>query len=66
MKTRTFEVPVDQMLDFAGILEEHNLNNTIQGPNDDDEIVVEVYYEPDDRDGVFELFELLDPEDDDD
>ncbi len=65
MKTRTFEVPVDQMVDFAGILDEHNLNNTIQGTNDDDEIVVEVYYEPDDRDGVFELFELLDPEDDD-
>jgi len=66
MKTRTFEVPVDQMIDFAGIIDEHNLNNTIQGANDDDEIVIEVYYEPDDRDGVFELFELLDPEDEDD
>lgn len=66
MKTRTFEVPVDQMLDFAGILDENNLNNSIQGTNDDDEIVIEVYYEPDDRDGVFELFELLDPEDEDD
>ena len=54
------------MIDFAGILDEHNLNNTIQGANDDDEIVIEVHYEPDDRDGVFELIELLDPEDDDD
>ena len=66
MKTRTFEVPVDQMLDFAGILDENNLNNSIQGTNDDDEIVIEVYYEPDDRDGVFELLELLYPEDEDD
>jgi hypothetical protein len=40
MKTRTFEVPVDQMIDFAGILDEHGLNNTIQGTNDDAEIVV--------------------------
>ena len=57
---------MDQMLDFAGILDENNLNNSIQGTNDDDEIVIEVYYEPDDRDGVFELLELLYPEDEDD
>jgi len=36
MKTRTFEVPVESMVDFAVIIEENSLNNTIQGTNDDD------------------------------
>lgn len=65
MKTRTFEVPVDMMVEFAGIIEENDLDNTIKGTNEDDEIIVEVNYEPDERLSVFELMELLDPDDDD-
>jgi len=64
MKTRTFKVPAELMVDFAGIIEENGLDNTIQGTNEDDDIVVEIHYEPHGRDAVFELIELLDPEDD--
>jgi len=65
MKTRTFEVPVDIMVEFVEILEENSLDNTIQGTNEDDEIIIDVNYESDERQAVFELMELLDPEDED-
>ena len=66
MKTRTFEVPADSMTEFAEIIGNNELDNDIQGINDDNEIIVDVYYEPDDRLAVFELTELLDPDGDDD
>jgi hypothetical protein len=66
MKTRTFEVPTEQMPEFAEIIGNNELDNDIQGINDDNEIIVDVYYEPDDRLAVFELTELLDPDGDDD
>jgi hypothetical protein len=66
MKTRTFEVPAEQMSEFAEIIGNNELDNDIQGINDDNEIIVDVYYEPEERLSVFELTELLDPEDDDD
>jgi len=66
MKTRTFEVPAEQMPEFAKIIGDHELDNDIQGINDDNEIIIDVFYEPEERLAVFELTELLDPEDDDD
>ena len=60
MRTKTFAVPADSMPEFAGIIEEHELENSITGVNDDDEILVQVSYEKDERSGVFELMELLD------
>jgi len=65
MKTRTFEVPADSMTEFAEIIGNNDLDNTIQGINDDEEIIVDVHYEADERQAVFELMELLDPDDDD-
>ena len=65
MKTRSFEVPADMMPEFAEILGEHELDNTIQGINDDNEILIDVDYDPDDRDAVMELMLLLDPDDED-
>jgi hypothetical protein len=65
MKTRTFEVPAEQMPEFAEIIGDHELDNDIQGINDDNEIIIDVFYEPEERLAVFELTELLDPEDDD-
>jgi len=65
MKTRTFEVPADSMTEFAEIIGNNDLNNTIQGINDDEEIIVDVHYEADERQAVFELMELLDPDDED-
>ncbi len=65
MKTRTFEVPAEQMSEFAEIIGNHELDNDIQGVNDDNEIIVDVHYEPGERLAVFELMELLDPEEED-
>jgi len=65
MKTRTFEVHADSMTEFAEIIGNNELDNTIQGINDDEEIIIDIHYEPTDREAVFELMELLDPEDDD-
>jgi hypothetical protein len=53
------------MVEFVEILEENSLDNTIQGTNEDDEIIIDVNYESDERQAVFELMELLDPEDED-
>ncbi|MBI5541233.1 MAG: hypothetical protein HY951_14300 [Bacteroidia bacterium] len=66
MKTRTFEVPAEQMPEFAEIIGNHELDNDIQGINDDNEIIVDVYYETGERLAVFELTELLDPDDEED
>ncbi|MEI6579772.1 MAG: hypothetical protein WCN92_09970 [Eubacteriales bacterium] len=66
MKTRTFEVPAEQMPEFAEIIGNHELDNDIQGINDDNEIIVDVYYEQKERLAVFELMELLDPAEDPD
>jgi hypothetical protein len=63
MKTRTFNVPVDSMVEFAEILENNSLQNTITGITGDEEIIVDVSYEKDEREAVFELMELLDPDD---
>jgi uncharacterized protein with von Willebrand factor type A (vWA) domain len=65
MKTRSFEVPTDMMPEFAEILQENELNNTIQGINDENDIMIDVDYEPDERDAVMELMLLLDPDDED-
>jgi hypothetical protein len=65
MKTRTFEVPADSMVEFAELLDESNLSNTIHGTNEDDEIIIDVHYESGERQAVFKIMELLGPEDDD-
>jgi len=65
MKTRTFEVPAEQMSEFAEIIGNHELDNDIKGINDDNDIIVDVYYEADERLAVFELMELLDPKEED-
>ena len=53
------------MAEFAGIIGEHELTNAIQGVNDDDEIIVDVRYDLRDRKAIFELIELLDPDEED-
>lgn len=63
MKNRTFEIPVDSMEEFAEIIGDNELNNTIKGVNEDGDIIVDVHYEPKERAAVFEIFELLDPND---
>ena len=45
------------MFEFAGQLTDLELSNEIIGTTDDDEIVVEVSYEPEERSSVFDLTE---------
>lgn len=59
MKTKTFTVPVEQMVEFASIISEHDLTARIIEP-DDDSIIVEVDYDATDKSAVFEIIELLD------
>jgi hypothetical protein len=66
MKNMEFNVPVESMVDFTNIIEEHELANSIQGVNEDEEIIVKVGYEPDEREVIMDIIELLETEDDDD
>lgn len=59
-------VPADSMIEFARIIEENELNNTITGLTDDEDILVEVEYDNDERQAVYELIELTAAEDMDD
>ena len=56
MKIKTFEIPTDNMIEFADLLIENELSNEITGTNDDC-IIIEVQYEPDEREAVFNLTE---------
>jgi len=70
MKKRTFEIPADSMADFAEVLAESNLENEICGKNENDDIIVKVYYDAEDKEQIFELVEWyeenIDSEDEDD
>lgn len=59
MKTKEINVPVIIIVEFAGLLAEHNLTNEIVGLTDDGEIIIEVQYEKEERQAVFELLELV-------
>jgi hypothetical protein len=56
MKIKTFEIPADHMIEFSDLLVENELSNEITGTNDD-AIIIEVQYEPDEREAVFNLTE---------
>ena len=49
MKKRTFEIPADSMADFAEVLAESNLENEICGKNENDDVIVKVYYDAKDK-----------------
>jgi hypothetical protein len=65
MRKMTLNVPTESIVEFARIIEEHELDNTIVGLTEDEEIIVEIQYENNERQGVFELIELTEGEDDD-
>lgn len=67
MRTKSFEIPADCMPDFAEVLADSELGNEICGKNDNDEIIIKVHYEPDDRERVLEIMEWVEDniEDDD-
>ena len=58
MKTE-FNVPENSIIEFAEILAENELTNEILGTTDDNELIVEVYFEKSEIDFVEELEELI-------
>ena len=73
MRSRTFEVPVDLMVEFAEIIDQHELDNVIEGATEDRDIEISVDYEPSQKHIINKLHELIDEfnenndeEDDDD
>ena len=59
MKTKKFEIPSDLMPEFAEALSESGLENEISG-REDDNIIVNVNYEPEERPQLYELLEWYD------
>jgi hypothetical protein len=57
MKKSTFNVAIDSMLEFCGVLESNELSNEIVGVTDD-EILIEVSYDSSERAAIFELIEI--------
>ena len=64
MRSRTFEVPIDIMGEFARILDDRELTNEINGVLDNGDIIVNIDYEPDEKDAIDELHELVDQHND--
>lgn len=61
MRTRKFNVPADLMTQFAGVMTENDLNNTIVGYDlDADEITVEVDYEADQKKMMHDIQDKID------
>lgn len=60
MRTRELNVPSEIIVDFAKLLEKHEIINEIKGVTEDDEITVELQYEKEESEVVFELMELVD------
>ena len=59
MRKVEFEVPSEGFGDFTEKLAETGLDNRVLGRNEDDEIVIEVYYDKSDAKVIDELEELL-------
>ena len=60
MKSRTFNVPEELIIEFAEVLEKYDLPNSIEGTTDDGEIVIEVDYEDKQRKIIHQLNDLID------
>ncbi|MGZ4055196.1 MAG: hypothetical protein ACXVPU_07320 [Bacteroidia bacterium] len=55
----TLEVPSELIGEFTEKLTELELENSITGKNEDDEILVEIHYEKDETSAIDELEEFL-------
>lgn len=59
MKTKSFEIPADSITGFVEQLEESELNNEIKGLGEDEKILIDVFYEPSERQAMFDLQEWV-------
>ncbi|HEY9007330.1 MAG TPA: hypothetical protein VIM75_14415 [Ohtaekwangia sp.] len=60
MRTRNFEVPTDLITEFAQIMENHELDNVIEGVTEDGEIEISVDYEPAQKKVIEHIHEIID------
>lgn len=60
MKSRTFEVPLDVMGDFAKVMDDNGFDNLIEGVVENGDIIVRVDYEADQRDVINEIHDIID------
>jgi hypothetical protein len=59
MKSKIFTIPKDSMVEFSDKLTDLELTNEITGITEDEEITIEVSYEPDEKQNVFDLMEWV-------
>jgi len=59
MKSKIFEVPSEIMTQFVDQMNANDLVNFILGTTEDNEVIIEVQYEPEDKFAVFELTEMV-------
>ena len=59
MKTRNFYVGADVIIQFAEMLQEGELEGTITGTNEMDEIEIAVNYDADDSETILSLIEFV-------
>ncbi len=60
MKSRTFNVPEELIVEFAQVLGQHGLANSIEGITQEGEVIIEVDYENPQRKVIHELHDLID------
>ena len=65
MKTKLFNVPSEIMTEFVEQMTESQLENDVIGTTEENEVAIEVHYEPEDRYAVFELTEIIEDHEDD-
>lgn len=72
IKRKEIAVPAKLIVEVAGILDEHDLNTTLVGSDeDDDTVTLKIEYSKEERDAIHEIEDLItdyeeDGEDDDD
>ncbi len=59
-KTRQFEIPKDYIGTFFGALDDTELSYELIEVSEDGELVVDIEYDPNERNDVMNLIELLD------
>ncbi len=58
MRSKNFEIHIDDMLDFADKLEEYSLENRITGTDQDDDMVhITAFYTRDEKENMEALIE---------
>lgn len=60
MRSRTFDVPLEVMGDFAQMVDDNELANEIDGVADNGDIIVTVDYEPYEKKIIENIHELID------